>query len=225
MGERFKALLTRAGAHCPRGAIHRLNAAVNYLEVGRWLREFGADTSRRFDDRLKLYDFIAGRIGTRPVLYLEFGVYRGETIRAWSRLLTHPDSILHGFDSFEGLPADFNLTTRRGAFTTSGEPPRVDDPRVAFFTGWFEQTLPVYDVEPSRLLVVHLDADLYASTIFVLRELKDALVPGSYLLFDEFSDRQHELRAFEEFLSESGFRFEFLAADRALARVAFVRTG
>ena len=48
---------------------------------------------------------------------------------------------------------------------------------------------------------------------------------GSYLLFDEFSDRQHELRAFEEFLHESGFRFEFVAGDRALARVAFVRNG
>jgi hypothetical protein len=159
------------------------------------------------------------------VLYLEFGVYRGETIRAWSRLLTHPDSRLHGFDSFEGLPSDFNLTTRRGAFTTSGEPPRVDDPRVSFFKGWFEETLPRYEIEPGKQLVVHMDADLYASTIFVLRALKDALVPGSYLLFDEFSDRQHELRAFEEFLQESGFRFEFVAGDRALARVAFVRTG
>ena len=225
MGERFKALLTRIGAHCSRRAIHRLNAAVNYLEVGRWLREFGADTSRRFDDRQELYEFIAGRIGDRRVLYLEFGVYRGETIRAWSRLLTHPDSKLHGFDSFEGLPADFNLTTRRGAFATSGEPPRVDDFRVGFSKGWFEDTLPRFEIEPGKLLVVHMDADLYASTIFVLRELKDALVPGSYLLFDEFSDRQHELRAFEEFLQESGFRFEFAGGDRALARVAFVRTG
>ena len=38
------------------------------------------------------------------VLYLEFGVFRGRTIRYWSRKLRHPETRLHGFDSFEGLP-------------------------------------------------------------------------------------------------------------------------
>jgi hypothetical protein len=95
---------------------------------------------------------------------------------------------------------------------------------VTIVKGRFEETLPGFVVDPGKVLVVHLDADLYASTSFVLRTLRGALVPGSYLLFDEFADRRHELRAFDEFLAESGQRVEFLAGDRTLARVAFVRT-
>lgn len=223
MADRFKELLTRVGARCSRRTLHRLGAAVNYLEAGRWLAEFGADTSRRFPDRLGLYDFIVERIGHRPVLYLEFGVYRGESLRYWSGKLAHPESRLVGFDSFFGLPADFNLTLRRGTFSTGGQPPAIDDPRVSLVQGRFEETLPGFVVEPGKVLVVHLDADLHASTSFVLRTLQGAIVPGSYLLFDEFSDRRHELRAFDEFLAESGQRYEFLAGDRTLARVAFER--
>lgn len=223
MGDRLKEWLTRVGARCSRRTLHRLGAAVNYLEAGRWLADLGADTSRRFPDRLQLYDFVIDRIGERPVLYLEFGVYRGESLRYWSRRLAHPESRLVGFDSFRGLPADFNLTLRRGSFSTGGQAPSIDDRRVSFVEGRFEDTLPGYVVDPGKLLVVHLDADLYASTSVVLRALRDAIVPGSYLLFDEFSDRRHEMRAFEEFLAESGQRFEFLAGDRTLARVAFQR--
>ena len=223
MADRFKELLTRMGAWCSRRTVHRLGAALNYLEVGRWLGEFGADTSRRFPDRFRLYDFIVDRIGDRPVLYLEFGVYRGESLRYWAAKLAHPESRLVGFDSFEGLPEDFNLTLRRGAFSTGGEPPALDDPRVTLVKGRFEETLPSFVVEPGRTLVVHLDADLYSSTSFVLRTLGESIVPGSYVLFDEFADRRHELRAFAEFLAASGQRFEFLAGDRTLARVAFQR--
>jgi hypothetical protein len=223
LADRLKELLTRAGARCSRRTLHRLGAVVNYLEVGRWLAEFGADTSRRFPDRLRLYDFVIGRIGPRAVLYLEFGVYRGESLRYWSGKLEHPESTLVGFDSFLGLPADFNLTLPRGTFSTDGEPPVFADPRVRLVKGLFEETLPRFVPERGKVVVIHLDADLHSSTSFVLRTLQDAIVPGSYLLFDEFSDRGHEMRAFDEFLAESGQRYEFLAGDRTLARVAFQR--
>lgn len=48
------------------------------------------------------------------MLYLEFGVYKGESLRYWARELKHPDSKLHGFDSFEGLPKDFDVNGRYG---------------------------------------------------------------------------------------------------------------
>ena len=50
------------------------------------------------------------------------------------------------------------------------------------------------------------------------------IVPGSFVLFDEFSDRLHELRAFDEFLrAHPQWCFRLVAADQILARVAFER--
>jgi len=47
---------------------------------------------------------------------------------------------------------------------------------------------------------VVFDADLYSSTKLVLDYLGDTIVPGSYLYFDDFSHRNDEMRAFDEFI-------------------------
>ena len=223
MGDRFKQILTRIGARIPPRGLHYLNSTLNYMAAGHWLREFGADTSQRYADRTALYDMLAAKIGAEPVLYLEFGVFQGDSMRYWSRALRHADSRLHGFDTFTGLPSNWNPLTPRGTFSTGGVAPTIDDPRVTFVKGLFQETLPDYDVESGKQLLVNLDADLYESTIYVLRRLRDAMVPGTYLLFDEFAARNHELRAFEEFLHESKMTFEFVGSDRILARVLLRR--
>jgi len=75
--------------------------------------------------------------------------------------------------------------------------PQIDDVRVQFFKGWFEQTLPNYKCPPHDALVLNLDADLYSSTIFALNTMQDAIVPGTYIYFDEFNHRFHELRCLQ----------------------------
>lgn len=102
--------------------------------------------------------------------------------------------------------------------------PIVDDPRVRFFAGWFEDTLPVYQWPEHEVLVVMLDADLYSSTSTVLAAVREHLVPGSYLYFDQFHHRGDELRAFAEFLDEHDLRFRVVAATRELSSVLFQRT-
>jgi hypothetical protein len=99
----------------------------------------------------------------------------------------------------------------------------VDDPRIRFFVGWFEDTLPDHAWPEHEVLVVVMDADLYASTSFALGHVKDRLVPGSYLYFDQFHHRCDELRAFAELLDENEFTFELVAASRDLSMVAFKR--
>lgn len=223
-GRVFKRLLTRIGARLSAGAIHRLNAAINYLEVGRWMAAQGFDTSKRVLDRRETYAQIAAQLGDVPVLYLEFGVHRGESIGVWSELLINPDTQLHGFDSFEGLPEDWTLHDGKGTFSTGGQVPVFADSRVRFIPGWFDTTLRTYELPAHERLVIHLDADLYSSTKTVLDALARHIVPGTYLLFDEFSDRLHELRAFDEFLRmHPGWRFRLVGADAILARVAFER--
>ncbi len=224
IGRGFKRLLTRIGARLSARTIHRLNAAINYLEVGRWMAAQGFDTSQRVLDRRETFAKIAGELGDVRVLYLEFGVHRGASMRMWSELLTHPESRLHGFDSFEGLPEDWTLHDGKGTFSTDGQAPVLADPRVTFVPGWFEATLPGHELPAHDRLVVHLDADLYSSTKTVLAALERHIVPGTYLLFDEFSDRLHELRAFDEFLRmHPGWRFRVVGVDAILARVAFER--
>ena len=189
MTNRLKHCLNRVGEHVSPRTIDRFSAALNYLEVGRWARDNEFHTAFQAQRREQLFDLVGNRIGNLDVLYLEFGVWNGESMRYWSKLLRNPNSELHGFDSFEGLPEDFTPLTRRGAFSLNGNAPRFDDPRYRLFKGWFQDTLTSYKVPAHDVLVMNMDADLYSSTIFVLNSLEKAILPGTYIYFDEFYDR------------------------------------
>jgi O-methyltransferase len=225
-----KILLARLGSVCSSGLIYNLNGAFNYLHVGWWLRAHGFHKSPRARSRYEpgsrneLFRLIADKVGKRRVLYLEFGVAGGSSMRQWSKLLRNPQSSLHGFDSFLGLPHDWSLEGHeRGTFSTGGRPPTIDDPRVQFFSGWFDETLPSYRWPDHEQLVVVMDADLYSSTATALEHIKPYLVPGSFLYFDQFHHRCDELRAFAELVDENPFRFELFAASQDLSKVAFKR--
>jgi hypothetical protein len=219
----FKYLLTRCGENLSPKTIHSLNASVNYLELGRWMRARGYKSKYRVDRREKLFDMVGSQIAERDVLYMEFGVWQGEATRYWSKLLRNPKSKLHGFDSFEGLPENWNRVGK-GGFSVEGNLPQIDDPRVRFFKGWFEDTLPLYELPPHEVLIVNCDADLYSSTRFVLNRMRDAIVPGSYLYFDDFNQPLHEVRAFDEFIEETKMKFELLGATSTFGNVLFQRT-
>jgi len=101
--------------------------------------------------------------------------------------------------------------------------PRFDDPRVQLVKGWFDHTLPGFlkDFQPQATLIIHLDADLYSSTIFALNQLRPFMGPGTILIFDEFFDREHEMKAFSEFLDDAKVQVVCLAATRALSQTVF----
>jgi hypothetical protein len=219
----IKYFLTRIGGRVSRRTIDNLTATVNYLEVGRWMRARGYDTRHRLDRAEDLFEIVGAQVGDRDVLYLEFGVWKGDTTRYWSKLLRNPKSKLHGFDSFAGLPEDWLGTRPKGYYSTSGAIPQVDDARVRFFKGWFEDTLPQYKCPPHHVLVMNLDADLYSSTTLVLNTFREAIVPGTYIYFDEFNHQFHELRAFDEFINKYGMKFSLLGVTRTLEKVLFQR--
>jgi hypothetical protein len=74
---------------------------------------------------MQLIETVAKSIADQEVLYLEFGVWKGDATRRWSQLLKNKNSRLHGFDSFEGLPEDWNDDMKSGHFSTSGVPPDI----------------------------------------------------------------------------------------------------
>lgn len=53
-----------------------------------------------------IYDYLFLNKITQPLDYLEFGVYRGDSIGWWLERLNY-ESNLYGFDSFEGLNEDW----------------------------------------------------------------------------------------------------------------------
>jgi hypothetical protein len=217
----LKSLLTHLGVYFSQRTVHRLNAVLNYVETGRWMHAHGFHAKNRFGNRYELYEHVAHKVAGKKVLYLEFGVHRGASIAYWSKLLTNPESQLHGFDSFEGLPEDWDYVAGAGHFSTNGEMPVIEDPRVVFFKGWFQDTLPTYQLPPHEQLIIHFDADLYSSTTFVLSHLRPSIAPNTILIFDEFADRLNELKAFAEFLVNTGAVVQLIGAERAFTQVAF----
>jgi hypothetical protein len=96
-----------------------------------------------------------------------------------------PQKTIHGFDSFEGLPATWREGMPKGTFARMDLPHVL--PNVVLHKGWFDQVLPGWKKQFSGpLAFVHMDADLYSSTKTVLDALADRIVPGMVIQFDEF---------------------------------------
>jgi hypothetical protein len=176
----IKELLTRIGPLLPSSGLRQIQATVNYLHSGKWMAEQGFVTGRRARNKEEVWDAIIRDVRDKRVLYLEFGVNRGDATRHWSRELKHPESRLHGFDSFEGMPESGGPWTK-GQFNNAGVEPQIDDARVRFFKGWFQDVLPEYQVAAHDVLVINLDADLYTSTTYVLRQLRPHIRKGTFI--------------------------------------------
>lgn len=209
------------GRWLPSGILRRLGNIVRDLELEEWMRHHGLLLNTVVNEREELFEMVGREIGDKPVLYLEFGVAKGDATRVWSRLLKHPQSQLHGFDSFEGLPEAWTSNRPKGMFSTGGVCPDIGDLRVHFFKGMFDQTLPTYVPPSHEVAVLNMDADLYSSTIFVLRKLEHLIQPGTYLYFDEFSSHGHEERAFREFVEETGKQFRLRGSTEGGVHVLF----
>ena len=163
--------------------------------------------------------------GGNTIDFLEFGVCAGDSIRLWSQLNNDPNSRFIGFDSFEGLPEHWSRNYPKGALDVGGVIPQIDDERVSFVKGWFQNTLPKFlnEFTPRSRLVVHSDSDLYSSTLFTLVNLNALLVPGAVLILDDFSMATHVFRAFSDYRNAFWRSAQPVAmtSDYA-ARVAFV---
>lgn len=201
--QRIKATVLALGKRLDTGHLAGLRSALGYLEIGSLVKRLGDGCAvPLLRDRFDVFGFAVREVDGKQPLYLEFGVYEGETIRWWSEHLDQPDAKLIGFDSFVGLPEGWRPGFEAGMFATDGAP-ALDDSRVSFVSGWFDDTLPAFDLPAHDQLVVNIDCDLYASATTVLSWIEPHLEPGTLLYFDELADRDHELRALNELLSRS----------------------
>ena len=171
IGRAIKGALIATGSLVGARTLFAANQAVNYVALGQWMKMHGMKPQRTFMYRAQLFRAAAEDLRTKRVLYTEFGVAEGYSLRQWCGLLDNPQSSLHGFDSFEGLPEDWSPLYAKGHFSRDGIVPETKDPRVKLFKGWFEDTLPTYVPPEHDALFVNIDSDLYSSAKTVLQYL------------------------------------------------------
>ena len=176
----------------------------------------------KYEDRFKLHDFILNKeVKQDAIDYLEFGVAKGIAFRWWVEKNKNPETRFYGFDVFTGLPEDFGVMKKKD-YNTEGQTPKINDSRAIFVKGLFQESLPGFlkTYNSNRTKVIHMDADLYSSTLFVLTRLLPILKKDDIIIFDEFGVPTHEFKAFIEIISAYKLKFEFLGAINNYLQIA-----
>jgi hypothetical protein len=167
-----------------------------------------------FETDYDLHDWVVGEVDLDLMhrgLVLEFGVATGRTLNHFARLL--PGKTVYGFDGFQGLPEDWTSRMRRGFFARDSLPAVRSNCHLV--VGWFDQTLPKWikhNHQPVALL--HVDCDLYSSTVTILNNLRHQIVPGTVIVFDEYINypgwQLDEFRAWQEYVKKHNVQYEYI---------------
>ena len=131
----------------------------------------------------------------------ECGVFAGETSRELIRFLEEMgiEKLVHLFDTFEGLPHLATPDERSVALGNELEPGMYRSSldtvldhlkglsQYRIHQGIFSSTFPRFS---ESLCFIHADADLYDSTVDIIRLAHRCLVTGGRIVFDDFGDPQ-----------------------------------
>jgi O-methyltransferase len=168
------------------------------------VRDYKANAVETFSNRTQLYSAINKRLNNVGITYLEFGVWKGESLKAWTEINNNQASRFYGFDSFEGLPEVWSHAfgaTKKGEFALNGMMPTIPDARVELIKGWFQHTLRGFlsKHDLSHPIIIHNDSDLHSSTLYTLSTLDPVLQSGDIVIFDEYSSASNEYLAWEQY--------------------------
>lgn len=162
---------------------------------------------------------------------MEFGVYQGTTLKIISDYFSN--QTVWGFDSFEGLPEPWFMKSSQtgprhpaGRFALDKEEllsvtNQFAKRNVKLIPGWFNQSIvPWMNNNPGAVSFLHIDCDLYSSTLDILNLLNDRIVAGTVIVFDEMYPwnnfdqydlwEQGEFRALCEWVSDHQRTFRTL---------------
>lgn len=157
-------------------------------------------------------------------VWCEFGVFRGVTINHISSMT---NNIVYGFDSFEGLPDNWDVgngsNKEKGFYSYTDYAkenkipstiPQVNE-NVRLYKGWFNETVPKFKEEITEpITFIHMDCDIYSSTIEVLNILGTRIKNNTIIVFDEFINypnyKEHEFKAFHEWVENNNVLFEYI---------------
>ena len=167
-----------------------------------------------YKKRYNLFEYVIKKEGLDTSIdYLEFGVSTGNSFRWWVNRLKNKNSRFYGFDTFTGLPEDWG-PFKSGDMSNGNKPPVINDHRITFFQGIFQQTLVPFlmNYKNKNRKIIHLDADLYSATLYVLTLITPYLKSGDILFFDEFNVPMHEYKAFYEWSNSFYINYEVIGS-------------
>ena len=201
-------------------ALRALNNSVDYIEENM-PKAIGFETQK------ELIGYVLDQTQVKGS-YLEFGVFRGGTMRYMAKI--KPNVSFHGFDSFEGLPEDwFGMPLVKNSFSLKGGLPRVPK-NVTLHKGWFNETLPGWCREHQEpVAFMHIDCDLYSSTVDILENFSSYLQAGTVILFDEYFNypnwENHEFKAWKEFVDKHRISYDYIGFARQQVAVKITKIG
>lgn len=154
-------------------------------------------------------------IGFDDGLFMEFGVFEGNTANHIAK--TMQNKTIHCFDSLQGLPEDWTTKGSKGDYSTNGKIPRLES-NAKLHIGWFNESLPIFSKDPEHqkpISFMHIDSDIYQSAKTILDHFEKQIVSGTVMVFDEFFNypgyKDHEFRAFFEFINKTEMKYEFIS--------------
>ena len=169
-----------------------------------------------------------------PGDFVEMGVAAGAQILAFqeANVQTGANRTIRGFDSFIGIPlAGPNDTQQPGIGDITHDKYRPEEEllvssgvtvhsleqvldhfrlagfstdNVVFYPGWFQHTLPTAVDEIEQIAILRLDGDLYSSTEVSLKYLYDKVVPGGYVIIDDYGSLSGCRDAVHDFFAARG---------------------
>ncbi|MGA1978506.1 MAG: class I SAM-dependent methyltransferase [Bacteroidales bacterium] len=199
-------------------------------KLSKWVRKASSpgfnDFYTRHHDynkRYELYNHVVQSENLSSIYYIEFGVAEGQSFKWWVNNIKSEDSRFAGFDTFTGLPEDWGYF-KKGEMSAHNSFPDVSkDERCQFFRGFFQETVPSFlkGFNTNLRKVIHMDADIYTSTLFALSMIGPYLNKDDILIFDEFNVPMHEFKAFTEFAASFYVKVRLLGAVNNYYQVAF----
>jgi hypothetical protein len=176
--------------------------------------------------------------------YCEFGVWTGNTFTHAAALFqrSNPQMRFMAFDSFEGLPPTDGIDAGSGfyqgqyacdqaGFERGLRRAHIDQNRVEIVPGWFDVTLTpetARRINLKNVAVAWIDADLYSSTVPILKFIRPFITEGTVLVFDDWrvfrnDPTKGEQRACAEWVSETGVELAELFSFNGVGAVFVVR--
>ena len=167
------------------------------------------------DDEIRKFSISqALKNNSNDKLFLEFGVFKGDSINTFAKYLSIKQTHIYGFDSFEGIEEEWITHEYNpiGTFSLNKKPPKVNK-NVTLVVGKVQDTLENFlkEKNKTKIAFVHMDMDTFVPTQYVLKKIKPLLEKGSVILFDEFYGfpnwQEHEYKAFMEIFNEKEYKF------------------
>lgn len=66
----------------------------------------------------------------------------------------------------------------------------VKDSQIVYHVGWFEEVLPTEKNTPEKIALLRIDVDLFKSTEVVMEYLYPRVVPGGYVISDDWGENE-----------------------------------